>query len=403
MLNTAFFQGNRNSLIKLVGEKQLLVITANGLMQRSTDTAYSFRQDSNFFYLTGVQEPNLVLVIDTSSGEAFFILPKQTEVERYFGGTTEVGLIRQQSGVDILYESAEGWNRLRSLLANHLSIKTMLAPPTQFTRQERMFSSPARRLLIQKLRRVSRLPIEGLQTEFMNLRQIKQAPEIAAIQRATEVTKHGFITAKAGLQADRYEYEIEALFDYEFKRRQANHGYAPPIIASGKNATALHYGKASSQIQSNSFVLMDVGAELDCYSADITRTYSVGQLSRRQKDVYQAVETVHQYAQSLLKPGLLWRDYVLAVDNKMGTEMLRLRLITQNTRSQIRPFFPHGISHSLGLDIHDICDYKIIQENMVITIEPGIYIPNEGIGVRIEDDILLTKSGSKNLSASIPY
>lgn len=403
MLKAPFFQNNRTSLVEKTASDSLIVITANGLMQRSADTAFTFRQESNFFYLTGINEPNVILVIDPKKQEEYLILPKRTQVEEYFGGSIDEQEMKNISGIEKIYRHQEGWGVLKHTLSNHKKIKTLLAPPIQFTRQDRIFSSPARRLLIQKLRRLSKLPIEGLHDELTALRRIKQPAELKIIKNAIEVTKAGFERVRAEIKAGKYEYEVEALFDYEFKVRQSQHGYVPPIVAAGSNAATLHYAKGKSQIKAGDFVLIDIGAEVNCYTADITRTYCAGKQTNRQNDIYQSVKTVHAKAQQLLKDGLDWREYIIAVDHAIGEELIKLKLITLNSRDRVRPYFPHGISHSLGLDVHDICDYKIIEENMVITVEPGIYIPEEGIGVRIEDDVLITKNGFVNLSDHISY
>jgi len=405
MLDATFFSNNRQSLVRLLRADGLIVLTANGLMQRNNDSAFAFRQESNFFYLTGLEEANIILVIDASSGDEFLILPQLTDVERFFGGAPDNTALTKLSGVATIYEQKEGWSRLVALTQKRKKIYSLLAPPIQFTRQERMFTSPARRLLIQKLRRHSKLPIEGLHTELTMLRSVKQESEIKVLRDAIATTKAGIEFVHANLQAGKFEYEIEAELDYQFKKRNSKHGYAPPIVASGVHTTILHYQKNDAQLQPQDLLLMDVGAESQNYTADISRTYPVsGTFTSRQKDVYTAVERVRIGAISLLKPGVVWRDYVAAVDNLMGEALLELQLITTNTREQVRTYFPHSIGHSLGLDAHDPCDYsKSIQENMVFAIEPGIYIPTEGFGVRIEDNLVITKKGADNLSKGIQY
>lgn len=405
MLKADFFTGNRKRLVNLLESNSLIVVAANGLMQRNADSAFTFRQDSNFFYLTGIEEPNTLLVIDTQSGEEYIILPAQTEVERYFGGNIDCDKVAKSSGIQQIYQYNLGWEKLKELQKRRKKIYSLQAPPVQFTRQERLFASPARRLLIQKLRRISRLPIEFINEQLATLRVSKQSEEVAVLNQAIDITRQGFERVREVAASGVFEYELEAEFDYIFKQQNAHHGYVPPIIASGNNATILHYNQNQAQLVANDLLLMDVGAECHNYSADISRTYKVnGKLAARERLIYTAVESVHHQAIELLKPGLSWKDYSLEIDRRMGEELLKLKLITMNTREQVRKFFPHAISHSLGLDVHDVCDYtKPLVENMVITVEPGIYLPAEGIGIRIEDDILITTTGAVNLSADIPY
>lgn len=405
MFDSKFFQNNRVRLQRMLDGDGLVIMTANGLMQRSGDTTYPFRQDSNFFYLTGVEEPNVVLVIDAKSGEEFLILPKQTEVERFFGGAINRDKIAKISGITTIYSHNEGWNQYKELQQSRSKIYTLLAPPVQFTRQERLFTSPARRLLLQKIKRISKAPILPLHEEMIKLRSIKQLPEIEAIKAAIKITGEGIAAVRSKVKQGVYEYELEAELDYVFKKRNSRHGFMPPIIAAGKNTTVLHYQEGQAKVQPNDLVLLDVGAEVQNYSADISRTYKVGgKMTAREKAVYSAAEAVYHLAIGLLKDGVSWRDFIIKVDSIMGEELIKLGLITVNSRENVRQFFPHSIGHSLGLDTHDSNDYtQPLQANMVVAIEPGIYIPEEGIGVRIEDDVLITKTGAENLSAHIPY
>lgn len=405
MLDTTFFAGNRKQLLEKLENDALVVVTANGMMQQSLDTSFPFRQDNNFFYLTGSEEPNLILVIDTKTADECLILPAQTEAEKYFGGVHNIAEIAAQTGITQILEQKEGWQKIKILQGKRKKIYTLAAPPVQFTRQERMFSSPARRLLIQKLKRLSQLPQEPINDVLMNLRTIKQPGEIGALKMAIAITKEGIEAVCSKLRPGIAEYELEAELDYAFKKRNSSHGFAPPIIAAGKNTTILHYGHNNAKLAKDDLLLLDIGAQISNYTADISRTYKVnGVASAREQAVFDAVMRVHAFSLNMIKPGLSWRDYILAVDEVMGKELMQLGLIAENTRSDVRKYFPHAISHSLGLDAHDPCDYtQEMKEDMVITIEPGIYIPNEAIGVRVEDDILITKNGAVNLSADIPY
>lgn len=404
MENSDFFKNNRQQLLKRIGKdiEGVIVITAQALLQRSADTTYPFRQESNFLYLTGLNMPELVLV--KSLKEEFIILPKRSEVEDIFGGTVNCDEIAKKSGIQKILGFTEGWKYYKEFFSSYQTVYTLMPAPVKISSVDSFYTNPARKFLLSRLKRVHKSSsFKDLRSELANMRQRKQPEEIAAIKQAIQVTKKGFEAAKTLVTQCKYEHEVEASFDYIFKTHKASHGYAPPIIAAGKNACALHYCNGTDVLGSGDFVMLDVGAEINGYTADISRTYAVSKVSKRQQNVYDCVARVHKKAIALLKDGLEWRSYIVQVDSIMAEELMGLGLISNNSRSEVRRYFPHSISHSLGLDVHDVCDYRVIQKDMVITVEPGIYIPEEGIGVRIEDDILITQNGTINLSADIPY
>ena len=242
------------------------------------------------------------------------------------------------------------------------------------------------------------MDVRGILTE---MRQVKQPIEVRAIQQAIHITESAFEKVKTILSPGVAEYELEAEITRVFISRQATHAYQP-IIAGGARACTLHYIKNNQVLAEGDLCLFDIGAQYNHYAADITRTLSVnGPMSKRQQLVIEAVQRVHKFALAIIKIGLSWQEYNKQVQHNMGEELIKLGLITENTNKEVRRYFPHSVSHSLGLDVHDVCDYKIMKEDMVITVEPGIYIPEEGIGIRIEDDVLITSMGARNLSTMI--
>lgn len=401
MLSQLFFKNNRSQLLKRLPDDALLILTAQGLLQRSGDTTHPFRQDSNFYYLTGLSDiADVVLVMN--GDEEFLILPHRSDAETIFGGVIHHDEVAKISGITTIYNYAEGWNRYKKLQNSRKKVYTLGAAPTKVVGADSFYTNPARRRLLQKIKRTSAVTIEDVRMHLVALRQIKQPEEIDAIKQAVAITKQGFLAAQKRMNSGAFEYEIAAEFDYIFAKQHTQHGYQP-IIASGTNACILHYIKNSAQLQSKENVLLDVGAEYQGYCADISRTYAVTTFTVRQQQVYDAVYRVQQQAIQLLMPGLKWHEYAANVEQLMGEQLVRLGLIKEPSRSAVRHYFPHGVSHSLGLDVHDVCDYDTLQENMVITVEPGIYIPEEGIGVRIEDNVCLTSHGAVNISDDIPY
>jgi Xaa-Pro aminopeptidase len=265
-----------------------------------------------------------------------------------------------------------------------------------------LYVNPARKRLVEKLKRMHpKLQLQDTRNQLASLRVIKQPEEVAVIQKAVNITA-GTLTALSDAPGRyKHEFELEAAITSEFRRRgAAGHAYTP-IVASGSHATTLHYVDNSDILQKDGLIVVDVGAEVENYAADITRTLCFGSPTARQQSVIDAVKDVQDHALSLLKPGASMRDYERNVVSVMGEALVRLGLITNpNDMAAIRHYYPHATSHFLGLDVHDVGDYsQELRAGMVLTCEPGIYIPEEGIGVRIEDDVLITDSGHTNLSA----
>jgi Xaa-Pro aminopeptidase len=395
-----FFATNRQVLQRTL-ESDLIVIAANGLLQRSADTTYPFRQDSNFWYLTGIEQADYVLVIIRDS--TFLIAPKRADHRDLWDGAVDKKTLRAESGIEDIEEHHAGWTRLDMLLKKHKKVHT-IAPAEPYFESFGFYANPARGALLQALSKHRKLDIVDCRKALATVRQIKQAPELAALQAAIDITGAALTKVANKLTNYKTEYELAADISREFlKRGAAGHAYQP-IVASGRNAATIHYVDNNSILTPGELVLLDVGAEVSNYSADITRTFAVSEPTDRQQAVFAAVERVHAFALGLLKPGVDMRAYEAQVDTAMAGELRRLGLIQDVTdKRQLKKYYPHLVSHFLGLDTHDAADYTLpLAPGMVLTVEPGIYIPNEGIGVRIEDDVLITESGAEVLSASLP-
>ena len=234
------------------------------------------------------------------------------------------------------------------------------------------------------------------------LKAIKQPEELARMRAAAKLTCSAFADVRAKLDELKTEAEVEAEFTYRFHRVGAKHAYEP-IVAGGANACTLHYRVNKDKLRSRDMVLIDIGARTDGYSADVTRTYCLHP-TKRQKAVHAAVESAHKSIIALLAPGLPIAEYIDAVDAIMKQALHSLGLLDDvNDAEMYRKYFPHAISHGLGIDPHDSLGRpRYFETGMVLTVEPGIYIPEEGIGVRLEDDILITPTGHENLSAALP-
>lgn len=397
-----FFTKNRQKLRERLGSKTPIVITASGNMQRGGDEPMPFHQDSNFWYLTGINGADLVLVILPKS--AYIIVPGLSAIREAFDGAHDVEAYRKRSGIAEFLAEQEGWQRLRKDLEKAGSVATLASAPP-YLKNHGLHMLPFRRRLIQRLKRmVSGLEVQDIRADLAAMRVIKQPEELKALQQAIDITNATLQDiASKDLSGVKYEYEIEALLSHGFRKRGAKgHAFAP-IVGAGQHGTTLHYLDNEGPVNPDDLIVLDVGAEVEHYAADITRTVSQHPITGRRAEVFNAVGAVQDYALSLIKPGVLPRDYEMAVEKFMGEKLLELGVIAEPSREEIRTYFPHATSHFLGLDTHDVGDYHAPWETgMVITCEPGIYIPEEGIGVRIEDDILITKDGCKVLSQACP-
>ncbi len=398
--NSEFFRGNRNRLRSLFTGKAPIIITANSLIQSSTSMTYPFTQDGNFWYLTGIDVPNMILVMDKN--KEYFILPELSHYQKVFDGTLTPVEITEKSGVEDILSNRDGWRQLELRLKKVKHIATLAAPP-KFVATYGMNTNPARATLIESIKILNDqiVPLD-LSSHLQRMRMIKQPIEVLAIKRAIDATITGLKFVEKKYLTAKYKHEFDVVLDLNklyWSKGASKHSFEP-IVASGERGLTMHVSD-KMEMDPNKQLLIDVGAEFDHYAADISRTW-MRNPSKRFLEVKNTVSDVADYAISLLKPGVILRDYEKKIEIYMGEKLRELGLIQTIETGNVRKYFPHATSHFLGIDTHDVGDYSVpIDENVVLTVEPGIYIPNEGIGVRIEDDIIITKDGCKNLSSTL--
>lgn len=365
-------------------------------MQQSGDMAAPFLQESNFWWLTGIKEPDWKVIIDGARHKTILVAPIRSHASEIFDGGMSHDEIIKVSGADEIITLDEFEAYLRGIAKRHTVVYT-LYDKTSYD----FVVNPAQKELFATLERIFS-SVQLCNDDLKKLRAIKQVSEIALIKKAVKLTVESFEHVKAGLANYSHEYVIQAEFDHRFGRVGATHAYAP-IVAAGNNACTLHYGKNEAKLRANQLVLMDIGARIDGYAADITRTYVKGSATKRQREIHQAVEAAHYEIIKMLEPQLPVEEYIRGVDACMKQALINVGLIkSDKDDAGYRKYFPHAISHGLGVDVHDsLGGAKYFQDGMVLTVEPGIYIPEEGIGVRIEDDILITKTGHLNLSSKL--
>lgn len=395
----SFFIGNRRALKKQAGDSGPIVVAANALLQKSADSAYPFTQDGSFWYLTGLDEPGLIVCLDTD-GE-YIILPKVDVVRETFDGGLNKQELQEISGITTVLDNEDGWQRLSVQLKKSKSVAT-LEPSPAYIEQLAMFTNPARTALIEAIKQSDAdITIHDLRAELSKLRSVKQPIEIELIEQAIQTTHELYKTLETKRGRVRSEADLMAELMYFAAKEKVAMAY-DPVIASGLSALTLHYVHNQAPLDPRQFLLIDAGVRQAGYSADITRTV-VNHPTKRQQQVYNAVLGVQEYALNLIKPGLEFSQYERLVMEFMGEKLRELGLVSTISKEAVREFYPHSTSHFLGIDVHDTGDYsQPLAEDMVLTVEPGIYIKKEGIGVRLEDNIVVTAEGYRNLSSAIP-
>ena len=370
----------------------LIVLTAHVPLQESADVAYPFRQDSNFWYLTGLNEPNLVVVINTKTAKSILLTKPQNDYQKEWDGASNQDSLAETSGIDEIRERTNLVSILRDAKKQGLHICTIPAA-SEIVEPYGFYSNPARKVLIEDIKKVEANP-KDIRLVIARLRQIKQPAELDAIREAIRITGETLQEVKARLSDFENEKDIErAITAGFFAHGSDGHAYEP-IVACGKNASIIHYNDNNQALLDGSLLLLDVGAKVAGYAADISRTWAYGDATDRQKQIFNTVVELQDRALDMVKSGMDIRNY----QEKMEVHALKAAKKLGFTLKS----YPHGFSHFLGLDVHDAGDYNApIPVGSVITVEPGLYFESEDIGVRIEDNILITENGIENLSKHI--
>jgi len=394
----------RAALIGRMGTGVAVVRSANlRSLERDYPQDSDYREDSDFFYLTGLEAPGgwLVLVGRESAPDSVMLYLPEREPgpEQWSGPALGPGPeARRVSGIEDLRPASEAESQIERTVLGKTSAAR--AGALYFKRGTRQAVSPfIRRLAFGGGAGKSPVPIRDLEAELAALRQIKDDDEIRRLRGAIAITGDAIRETMREARPGMYEYELEGRVEYEFRRRGAERLAFPSIVGSGPNGAILHYDENRRQTRPGELVVMDVGAEHGYYSADVTRTIPIsGRFDPRQRELYQLVLGAQQAAIDAVRPG---SD--LATLNRLARDYMRRHSGRLCGESGCERYFIHGLSHWLGMDVHDVGAYsRRLEPGMVFTIEPGIYIPAESIGIRIEDDILVTPGGAEVLSSGVP-
>ena len=415
MISSSLFIRNRANLIAQLPPKSVAVFTANEAMPRNGDQFFPFRQQSDFFYLTGINEENAFLLIapdypDESLREVLFIEPYDEVKATWQGEMLDAQQAAEISGIKTVKGSDAFWMTLNDIAYSGYG-DTLFLNSYEYPKYECNVETIQQRF-VNKVKTMYPTHQYGRTAPILNaLRMVKSAEEIAITQQACDITSKAFHRCLSTVRPGMNEYEVQAEIEYIFKRNNATgHAYAP-IIAGGKNACCLHYSKNQSLLHGGDLLLFDIGCEYLNYSSDLSRTIPVnGKFTERQKQCYNAVLRVMKQISELYRPGHCINEINETTHRLMEQEMIQLGLFTaedvkrQNPERPLeRKYLMHGMSHHIGLDVHDSVDkFKPFEPGMILTCEPGIYIREEGIGIRIENDLLITEGEPVNLFAGLP-
>jgi Xaa-Pro aminopeptidase len=460
--------GRRARVADAVGTKGILILFSTEPRVYTNDVNYEYRQENNLYYLTSLKQNNATVVLlpgNEQLSEILFMPRRNPGLETWTGHMYSAEEASQISGIKEIWEASE-FEPFLSALRNRqpyrpkpenilLSARTADAAVPSMSGFEKLFAAAAKndaglyllvpsetesreykreqRFAADWSKSASGFSIKNITPVFDNLRLRKSPMELAFMQHAIDITTEAHERAWVGAATAKWEYEVDALVAYTFKLRNADHWGYPSIVGCGPNATTLHYEESQGPVTPGNLLLMDVGAEYEHYSADVTRTFPAGgRFSTAQAEVYQVVYDAQEAAAKTTRPGVLISDVHRAATEVIKNGLFKMGLITDRDSSQYRIWFMHGTSHWLGMNVHDVGSYGArLEPGMVFTNEPGIYVRPDalenkpsgmsdadwekfktavmpafekykGIGVRIEDDMLVTPDGVKWMTEALP-
>lgn len=407
------FIQNRNNFKEHLKPGSIAIFFSNDIMPTNADGTMGFKQNSDLFYLSGIDQEETILIIfpdakDNAHKEILFIRETNETIAIWEGEKLTKQQASEISGISTIYWTHQFEQILKTLIyqAEYIYLNSNEHIRNQIeteTAQDRWNKKIMQKYPLHKYERSA--PI------LFKLRSIKNSIEIDLIQQACNITEKAFKRILKFIKPNVWEYEIEAEMIHEFINNRSKGFAYPPIIASGRNACVLHYTENNKQCKDGEVILIDAAAEYANYASDMTRCVPVnGKFTKRQKEVYNSVLFVLKEATKLLQPGMTFEKYNKEVGKMMTEELLKLKLLTKEDIKNETPekpaykkYFMHGTSHFLGIDVHDVgFFYEPMQAGMVFTCEPGIYILEENLGIRLENNILITQKGQINLMQNIP-
>ncbi|MGP9679328.1 Xaa-Pro aminopeptidase [Halomonas sp. AOP27-A1-41] len=417
------YRARRDALIAQLPANAAVVLPGASLVTRSHDSEYTFRQNSDFYYLTGITEPDALLVLlrGHDAGQSIvFCQDRDPTMEAWTGRRLGARGVEAEHGIDQAFENADREAQLPVLLEGRELLYVPLDNPDALGIAEEAFS-----FALAGLRR-GRAPLKGwldVSALIHAMRLIKSEAEIALLRHAAAISAKAHVRAMQASRPGLYEYQLQAELEHEFVWQGGSGPAYSTIVGGGANACVLHYIENRAALTNDSLVLIDAGAEFGLYAGDITRTFPVnGRFTEAQRALYQVVLSAQERAVAAIKPGATLVDVHQNVVKDLTAGLIALGLLEGDVQARIddesyRRFYLHSTSHWLGLDVHDVGSYRLDEKTprplvagMVLTIEPGLYIPDaedvppayRGIGIRIEDNVVVTDEGYENLTAGVP-
>ena len=390
-------QKRRQELLRKLEHNAIVIVSTNSEQKRNGDVNYPFRPDSNFWYLTGFTEPDAVAVI-SKDNYAIFLRPKDQKKEIWDGERLGIEIAPEELLANKAYPIESFFDEIKILINKDKIV---------------YFDDSSTNIINKSIISSLNSSFEPLKPYLSEMRLLKDQDEINKMQLSAQYSAETHMMAMKTVKPGMYEYQVAAIFDSEFTRRNSRHAYQP-IVAGGNNACVLHYIENNKKLNDGDLLLVDAGCEISGYASDVTRTFPInGSFNDAQRNIYEIVLNAQKSAINCIKPGeKVNRPHEIACDI-ISKGLTKLGIIKDSSR--LRDYYMHNTGHWLGLDVHDVGeyktddDYRCFKESMVMTVEPGIYIRKNdkidskywGIGVRIEDDILVTADGYKILSNSV--
>ncbi|MBU0632104.1 aminopeptidase P N-terminal domain-containing protein [bacterium] len=423
MIDETVYKSRREAVLKQMKNKSAAILFAAPQKIRSNDTEYPYRQDSDFYYLTGFKEDNSALVLikeEKAVKEILFVQKKDKTIELWTGKRLGKDDAKERFHVDKIHTIDKLDEKLKRLLLNKKRVYLDI-----LSEDKRVLHVKELLKEILKNKAAKHTPQEFLHVRELSqsMRLLKSPAEIELIKKALSITKEAHHKAMSMKKAGIREYELQAMFEYEFKKNGAYSDAYTTIVAGGNSGNTLHYIENSELLKRGELILIDAGCEYEMYASDITRTIPVGgKFNKAQKEVYEIVLETQLRVIDAIRPGVKKSELQTIARESLCEGMIKLKILHGDVKELVKEnkdkvYFPHGIGHWMGIDVHDQCPYKDkkgeelpFAEGMVLTIEPGLYLREDdenvpkkyrGIAVRIEDNILVTKEGCENLSFDI--
>ncbi len=399
-MGKSFFINNREKLFEKIDDESIVVLFSGRIPDRVYGEA-KYLIDKTFFYFTGMKRENFILVL-TKEGkkckEKLFIERPDPKIEKWLGPRVKREEAENISGINEIHYTDEFDKLLNDLICTN-KFKTIYVDLQRINWD--MNDTEGQKFAKQVLKKYPYMNVENIFPQISQLRMIKSEEEVKCLKKAVEMTKEGIYNMMKNVQPGMLEYQLEAYFDFKVKTLGAKDYSFKTILASGDNATIIHYDSNDDIINDNELILVDLGVQYNNYCGDISRTFpSNGKFTPRQREIYNIVLKALNETTNCVAAGVKYEYLEKKAKDVLTKECKKIGLIDKD--EDIVKYYCHSVSHHLGLNTHDVGEYDLkLEPGMVITIEPGLYIEEEGIGVRIEDDILVTENGFVNLSEDI--